>query len=82
MKNNDDNGSILILSRMGEGLDNNTEFQRRTEVAVFFVLTAFYAIINIPSRHFTNRIKVKVHELSATALLLLSLAKKGHRGVR
>ena len=64
-----------------EGLDNNTEFQRRTEVAVFFVLTAFYAIVNIPSRHFANRIKIKGHELSATALLLLSLAKKGHRGV-
>ena len=41
-----------------EGLDNNTEFQRRTEVAVFFVVTAFYAIINIPFRHFANRIKV------------------------
>ena len=65
-----------------EGLDNNTKFQRRTEVAVFFVVTAFYAVINIPSRHFANRIKVKVHELSETALLLLSLAKKGHRGVR
>ena len=42
-----------------EGLDNNTEFQRRTEVAVFFVVTAFYAIINIPFRHFANRSKVK-----------------------
>ena len=41
-----------------EGLDNNTKFQRRTEVAVFFVVTAFYAIINIPFRHFANRIKV------------------------
>ena len=40
------------------GLDNNTKFQRQTEVAVFFVVTAFYAIINIPFRHFANRIKV------------------------